>query len=424
LLRPTPTLVPGGVDFWSRRVRRRWALTAPGYDPTVQLLDVDDLTRAVSAALERPPAAGEAAIYHVAPSAPVSLAAALRRARTLRLPVPLTLQSPVRALLAPFRRAAPLRQMDWTRHPSTVSDEKIRRELDVEPRYSSLAAIDRCRAPGTPPSPSPDLSPDPFGLDPDYHRRLSSTLFRFLQRLWWRIDYRGLEHIPERGPAVLAGVHRGFQPWDGVMAMDQIARSRGRFMRFLVHPALVKPPVLAPYMQKLGGVPACRANAEWVLGGGGLLGIFPEGIRGAFRRYGPDIYSLGNFGRDEYVRFAIRSGAPIVPFVTVGSAEIFPILGGIHWPWWRRVVEWPYFPITPTMGTVPLPSKWHTRFLEPVPTAHLGPTAAEDRETVRALSASVKARMAAALEDLLARRRHRFWGALADSPAGAQEAEL
>ncbi|MEO1367342.1 MAG: hypothetical protein AAFX50_09210, partial [Acidobacteriota bacterium] len=124
------------------------------------------------------------------------------------------------------------------------------------------------------------------------------------------------------------------------------------------------------------------------------------------------------------VRFAIRSGAPIVPFVTVGSAEIFPILGRIDWPWWRRVVEWPYFPITPTMGTVPLPSKWHTRFLEPVPTAHLEPSAAEDREIVRALSASVKARMGAALDDLLARRRHPFWGALAESPAGAREVEL
>ncbi|MEO1369931.1 MAG: 1-acyl-sn-glycerol-3-phosphate acyltransferase, partial [Acidobacteriota bacterium] len=262
LLRPTPTLAPGGVDFWSRRVRRPLALTAPGYDPTVQLLDVGDLARAVGAALAGPPAVGEAAIYHVAPSAPVSLAAALRRARTVRLPVPLTLQAPPRALLSRFRRAAPIRQMDWTRHPSTVSDRKIRKELGFEPRHSSLAAIDRCRAPGRRPASAPGPAPDPFGLDPAYYRRLSSTLFRFLQRVWWRVDYRGLEHIPERGPAVLAGVHRGFQPWDGVMAMDQIARSRGRFMRFLVHPSLVKPPVLAPYMQKLGGVPACRANAE------------------------------------------------------------------------------------------------------------------------------------------------------------------
>ncbi|MEM1177602.1 MAG: 1-acyl-sn-glycerol-3-phosphate acyltransferase [Acidobacteriota bacterium] len=418
VLRPTPTLVPGGRDFWSRRVRRRLALTTPGYDPVVQLLDLEDLLSALGLVIDRAPAAGTVAVYHVAPAAPVPLAAALRRAQTIRLPVPVSLQAPVRALLAAAGRAAPTRQLDWTRHPSTVSDRRIRGHLGYAARYSSLEAIDRCRTPSAEPRRIP-IEPDRFGLDKAYHRRLSKTLFRFLQRLWWRVDYRGLERVPTQGPAVLAGVHRGFQPWDGVMAMDQIVRTRGRYLRFLVHPTLFKPPVLTPYMQKLGGVPACRAHAEWVLDGGGLLGIFPEGIRGAFRPYGPDVYRLGKFGRNEYVRFAIRAGAPIVPFVTVGSAEIFPILGRVDWPWWRRVVEWPYFPITPTLGLVPLPAKWHTRFLEPEPTEHFGPEAAEDREIVSAVSQRVKERMQAALEDLLARRRHRFWGDLSEYPAEA-----
>ena len=151
-------------------------------------------------------------------------------------------------------------------------------------------------------------------------------------------------------------------------------------------------------------MPACRENGDWVLRQGQLLAIYPEGIRGAFRRYNADIYRLGKMGRDEYIRFALRSGAPIVPFVTVGQAEIYPILHKIDWRWWKRLTEWPAFPITPTLGLVPLPSKWHTRILEPIPVDHLPANSANDAELVASLGAEVKQRMQEALDDMVNRR--------------------
>ncbi len=111
----------------------------------------------------------------------------------------------------------------------------------------------------------------------------------------------------------------------------------------------------------------------------------------------------------------MRNRSPIVPFVTVGSAEIFPVLARLEWPWWQRLTEWPCFPIAPPFPLlpVPLPSKWHTRVLEPFHVEALhGPEAAADPEVVAALGAEVRRRMTRALEDLLARRRHRFWGSL------------
>jgi hypothetical protein len=107
---------------------------------------------------------------------------------------------------------------------------------------------------------------------------------------------------------------------------------------------LVKFPFLANYMTRLGGIVACRENAEWVLDNDELLGFFPEGIRGAFSLY-RDAYKLKKFGRDEFVRMALRNRAPIVPFVTLGSAETFPILGKIEWRWFRRRTDWPFLPI-------------------------------------------------------------------------------
>lgn len=392
VLRPAALVVPGGQGFWSRLFAGRVAFTPPGFDPTIQLLGADDLAAAVAWAISNP----RAETYNLAPAGGIPLAKALRDARTWRLPVPYGVQWLARKAFHALG-AAPAEYLDYLRYSWTVSDAKIR-QAGFQP--GTARAQD-----------------DDFGFDPRYVERLGKYFFRFLHDAYWRIEVRGLEHVPRAGAAVLTGMHRGFQPWDGVMAMYLLTREAGRTPRFLIHPTLVKFPFLAPYMIKCGGLHACNENASWVLERGELLAIFPEGIRGAFLRY-RDVYKLGKFGRDEYVKMALRHRAPIVPFVTVGSAEIYPIFGKIKWRWWKRYTEWPCFPITPTMGTIPLPSKWHTRFLEPlhVERDHQ-PEAADDLATVRAISREVKARMKAALDEMLRRRKSIFYGSIFEESA-------
>src|SRR5690348_4428309 len=125
-----------------------------------------------------------------------------------------------------------------------------------------------------------------------------------------------------------------------------------------------------------------------------ILGIFPEGIRGAFRMY-RDAYTLDRFGRSDFVKMALRHRAPIVPFVFLGTAETFPILGRIEWSWWKRSTEWPFIPITPTFPLlpVPLPTKWHLQVLPPlvVPEAD-DPEAADDPRLVRRIGDEVRDR--------------------------------
>jgi 1-acyl-sn-glycerol-3-phosphate acyltransferase len=212
-------------------------------------------------------------------------------------------------------------------------------------------------------------------------------------------------------------------PWDGVMALHLLARERGRYPRFLIHPCLVKQPFLAPYMTRLGGVIACRENADWLLQRNAILGVFPEGISGAFTRY-RHAYRLGRFGRDEYVKMALRNRAPILPFVTVGSAEIFPIVGGFRWRWVRSFLEWPYLPVTVSLPGIPNPSKWHTRFLEPfhVERSH-GPEAADDPQAVREIGKEVRNSMALSLEEMVRRRKWIFFGSIFDHPAEAVSEE-
>jgi 1-acyl-sn-glycerol-3-phosphate acyltransferase/nucleoside-diphosphate-sugar epimerase len=480
VLRPAAVCAPDGEDFLCALLRARVAVVPAGYDPSVQLLAGADLAAAVRRATEEgdegvegeadggskvlaPGRNGGAEVYYVAPAGVVPVRAALRLAGGVRLAVPFALQRLLRALPARLGWVAPIEQVAYLRHTSTVSGRKIRDELGFSPRQGSVEALldalppgRRSRRPagatgvprpaaapatrpgevgGAPARPAvsavpalpavPELRPiaafDDYGMSKPYIAAYGRTLFHFLHRYYWRIEVAGLEHVPRAGRAVLVGVHRGFMPWDGVMALHTLVRSTGRYPRFLIHPTLVKFPYLANYMTKLGGIFACQENADWVLGQDELLGMFPEGIQGAFTMY-RDAYRLGKFGRDEYVKMALRNRAPLVPFVTAGSAEIYPILGKLEWRWFRRLMEWPFLPLCPNfpLPGLPLPTKWHTRFLAPLPIERsYGPEAADDAAAVREISAEVRARIQDALDAMRRRRRSIFVGSIFD---GADDA--
>lgn len=239
-------------------------------------------------------------------------------------------------------------------------------------------------------------------MDLAFIGRMNRGLFRFLCDRYWRIETRGLEHLPRSGPVVLVGAHRGFVPWDGMMTLHLIARETGRIPRFLVHPGLLKFAPIASIIRKLGGVLACRENAEAVLERGEILGVFPEGVQGAFEPT-RTAYQLQNFGRNTFVSLASRYGAPIVPLVTIGSAEVYPIFGNIQSRRWKRFAKWPSIPITTALFfPVPLPVKWHTEFLPPTDVA-LG-------ASIKDVAGQVRDQMQRAMDEIVRKRRSRFWG--------------
>ena len=417
ILRCAPAPARDGADYFSRLLTSGVAVTLPGHDPSLQLLGTEDLARAVVCAVER----GEAGIYNVAPDGVVPLRAALRLAGVRRLPIPRTLQKLARAALTQLGLAHPIEQLDFIRYPWTVSNRKIKSELGFTPQQSSAEALQALRDEQRSSILDPRSSTfDDFGMDEGYIAAFGRMLFDFLSRRYWRIEINGIGNVPREGRAVLVGTHRGFMPWDAVMALHLIKQGTQRIPRFLIHPGLIKFPFLFNFHTKLGGIVACQENADYVLERDELLAIYPEGINGAFRLY-REAYQLGKFGRDEYVKMALRNRAPIVPFVNVGSAEIFPILKRLDWRWWKRWTEWPYFPITPTwpIAPLPLPSKWHVQFLPPIHLEHrYGPEAADDPAVVRAISQEVRARMTEAMERMVQRRKHIFYGSVFEGEAG------
>jgi 1-acyl-sn-glycerol-3-phosphate acyltransferase len=396
ILRPV-TVLPSPA-LLSRRLLRRLTLTLPGHDPTMQFLSLSDLAKALLSAVEHK----RSGIFNVAPDGVVSFYAAVRMARSHRVPLPRTLQRLFRSSEA----------LEYLRYPWTVSSQRIKDELGFSPQGSSVAAVLECSRRSLP-STTPEPAFDEFGMDKTYIQSYGRTLFKFLCDYYWRIEVRGLDHVPRQGPAILAGMHRGFMPWDGVMVLHLLVQEIERFPRFLTHPGLMKFPFIANFVARLGGVVACQESADRVLDEGELLGVFPEGVKGAFTRY-RDAYKLQGFGRNAFVKLALRHRVPIVPFVTVGSAEILPVFAQIKSRRWTRYSDWPCLPIsTFPIVPVPLPSKWHTQFL---PAIHVEeqypPEAAQDASAVKAISRDIRNRMQQAVDDMLQRRRWVFFGSI------------
>jgi 1-acyl-sn-glycerol-3-phosphate acyltransferase/nucleoside-diphosphate-sugar epimerase len=413
ILRPALSVVAEATDWASRLFQGRWAVTVAGFNPSIQLLREAELADAVCRAV-----VGEAkGVFNVAPDVVLPLRHALRAAGVLSISVPWTAQWLARRLLHRLGWSCSSDQQDYLRYSWTVSNERSKLELETAdsgevsdttpPALAGTAAGGRQLG-------SPRRFDD-FGMDENFIRVRSRRALGFMARRYWRIEARGLENVPREGRAVLVGIHRGFMPFDGVMIVHLLSREHvGRIPRFLMHPGLVKFPYIAPFLTNLGGIIACQENADYVLERDEILGVFPEGIRGAFRMY-KDAYTLDRFGRSDFVKMALRHGAPIIPFVFLGTAETFPVLGKIESSIWKRFSEWPFIPITPTFPILPLPlpSKWHLQVLPPLPVHEMySPADAGDPRVVSRIGSEVRDQMQRVLSAMRKRRRSIFHGSI------------
>jgi 1-acyl-sn-glycerol-3-phosphate acyltransferase len=224
---------------------------------------------------------------------------------------------------------------------------------------------------------------DEFGHDPDLVEHVLAPLLRPLYRHWWRVETRGLEHVPDSGPALVVGNHAGTLPFDALMVALALLDEHPahRTLRMLAADLAFDLPVVAPLARKSGNTLACAEDATRLLEAGELVGVWPEGYKGLGKPY-RERYQLQRFGRGGFVEVALRTGAPIVPVAVVGSEEIYPMLANLRRL--ARLLGLPYFPVTPTfpalgpLGAIPLPSKWVIEFCPPIETAGLGPDAVLD----------------------------------------------
>jgi 1-acyl-sn-glycerol-3-phosphate acyltransferase len=254
---------------------------------------------------------------------------------------------------------------------------------------------------------------DDFGRDPRTTARWE-PLLELLYSRWFRVETRGLEHVPSTGAALLVANHAGTLPYDSAMIVHAIRRDHPsrRDVRPLVEDAIFHLPYLGPLINRIGGVRADPENAERLLARGELVAVFPEGVKGMGKLW-RDRYRLQRFGRGGFIKLALRSGAPIVPVAVIGAEEALPMVAKVTW--FAKSIGLPYVPVTPTfpllgpLGLVPLPSKWRLRFGEPIDLGkQYGPEAADDRLLVNRLADAVRAQIQMMVDGTLAERRGVF----------------
>lgn len=145
-------------------------------------------------------------------------------------------------------------------------------------------------------------------------------------RLLGRPTIEGAEHIPRKGPVILAGNHLAVADSFYLCLLVRrritfIAKSeffttgglKGRFLRWFFT-AMGQVPV-----DRSGGKAARTAldAATAILEAGGVWGIYPEGTRSRDGR----LYR----GKTGAMRVALATGAPVVPVIVSGTETVNPV---------------------------------------------------------------------------------------------------
>src|SRR5438552_11530503 len=102
-----------------------------------------------------------------------------------------------------------------------------------------------------------------------------------------------------------------------------------RHARMLVVDWAFAMPFTNMLLVKTGNVLAHPDNATALLERDELVGVFPEGVKGASKPY-RNRYRIRRLGRGGFVQVALRTGAPIIPVAAVGSDEIDSVIAALQ----------------------------------------------------------------------------------------------
>ncbi|HWB70680.1 MAG TPA: lysophospholipid acyltransferase family protein [Egibacteraceae bacterium] len=151
------------------------------------------------------------------------------------------------------------------------------------------------------------------------YRVVIALVLTMFKVMGWRITVAGAEHMPRRGPAVVATNHVGYLDFTFV---GYAARGRRRLVRFLAKKEIFDHRLAGPLMRAMGHIPVDRfgraaeaiATATAALRRGEVVGMFPEAT--ISRSFVPRDAKSGA------ARMAMAAGAPLVPGAVWGSQRL------------------------------------------------------------------------------------------------------
>jgi 1-acyl-sn-glycerol-3-phosphate acyltransferase len=204
---------------------------------------------------------------------------------------------------------------------------------------------------------------DAFGLSKD-HLGFMYGLLVPLYRRYFRVRTFGVEHVPARGRALVVGNHSGGVPVDAAMVLASLflEREPPRHAHGMVELFAQTWPFVSEMFCRAGQFPGLPDHALRFLDADRVVMVFPEGARGTGKLY-KDRYQLVRFGTG-FVRVALQTGSPIVPFAFIGGEEAMPTV--YHAKTLARLAGTPYWPVPPWGLPVPLPMPCDLHFGSPI----------------------------------------------------------
>lgn len=229
---------------------------------------------------------------------------------------------------------------------------------------------------------------DPYGVS---KRDLvwSMSALAWLYKHWFSVHVSGIENVPKRGRAMLIGNHSGGVALDGAMVLASMLLEMDppRLAQAMVEKFLNRVPFVAKYTWRCGQVTGLPEHAERLLRDERLLMVFPEGARGTAKLYW-ERDSLVKFGTG-FLRLALSTQTPIVPFAFVGGGEAIPTLFNLYKL--GGLFGIPYIPVTPWI--FPVPRRTAVRIVYGQPIVVDG-RPDDDDATIEAKVEAVRARVA------------------------------
>jgi 1-acyl-sn-glycerol-3-phosphate acyltransferase len=279
---------------------------------------------------------------------------------------------------------------------------------------TALVPLPYIEADEKPPTPPRLQDVDEWGRS-ERVRRIVRSIYSPVYKHWFRVEWEGLEKIPESGGALLICNHAGAIPSDAPVIMHGIEEELGRPVYGMADFFFRRVPWVGTAWSRAGGLSAHPDNALRLLRDQGQLAlVFPEGTKGPSKTYS-ERYRLRRFGRGGFVEIAMRAGVPVIPIVCIGAEESMPIMFRLSSA--AKMLGVPYVPVTANMLLLgPLgvlgyfPSKFKLRVLDPVRFDMPSGQERYSKSRIMDEAESIRAQMQETIYDMLRDRRSVWFG--------------
>lgn len=243
---------------------------------------------------------------------------------------------------------------------------------------------------------------DSFGMHPDWIFGGLGAV-NLIYKSYFRVESKGAENIPTKGPGILAVNHSGTLPIDGVMLWADVLKNTNpaRIARPIADNFVPKLPFAGTLFARSGMVGGSKGNARRLLETGELLMIFPEGVPGIGKPF-KQRYELQDW-RVGHAELAIRYKTPIIPTAIIGAEEQLPQIGRIPG---ISLFGAPYIPITAV--PIPLPVKYHIIYGKPIEVNQYQPSDSYDPSITSFLANKVKEQVQELISEGLQHRKGIF----------------